>query len=48
MVDFKNPIVMEEDFGEYAASKNLDKSIESVLRTVAVTKFWHTLAGLYW
>jgi len=49
MVDFKNPIVMEEDFREYrdAASNKHEKAIEFVLRTVAVTKLWHALAGLY-
>jgi hypothetical protein len=48
MVDFNNPIVMEADIREFMA-RDPDKSIESesVLRTVAITKFWHALAGLY-
>jgi hypothetical protein len=46
MVDFNNPIVIEADTREFMA-RDLDKSIESVLRTVAITKFWHALAGLY-
>jgi hypothetical protein len=46
MVDFNNPIVIEADLREFMA-RDLGQSTESVLRTVAVTKFWHALAGLY-
>jgi hypothetical protein len=45
MVDFNNPIVIEADLGGFMA-RDLEQSIESV-RTVAATKFWHALAGLY-
>jgi len=50
MVDFNNPIVIEEEFGEYDVTDKhvISRSpIETVFRTAAVARFWHALAGLY-
>ena len=43
-------IIIEADLpGREFMARDLEQSIESVLRTrtVAITKFWHALAGLY-
>ena len=49
MVDFNDPKVIFYDFREQLTAKHVISRIliESVFRTVAVTKLWHALAGLY-
>jgi hypothetical protein len=51
MVDFRDPVVILQDFGEffsYGQTRDLKKLISShLLTTVTTVLFWHTLTGLY-